>query len=70
MSRLFDAVLFDRDGTLVVDVPYNGDPERVEPVPGAADAVLVLVGLRGHGASLDLPGQRRERRSHGCGGHH
>ena len=20
------AVLFDRDGTLVVDVPYNGDP--------------------------------------------
>jgi D-glycero-D-manno-heptose 1,7-bisphosphate phosphatase len=24
-----DAVLFDRDGTLVVDVPYNGDPGRV-----------------------------------------
>ena len=23
------AVLFDRDGTLVVDVPYNGDPARV-----------------------------------------
>src|SRR6185503_16845014 len=33
------AVLFDRDGTLVVDVPYNGDPARVEPVPGAAAAV-------------------------------
>ena len=33
------AVLFDRDGTLVVDVPYNGDPERVAPVPGAAAAV-------------------------------
>ena len=27
-----DAVLFDRDGTLVVDVPYNGDPERVRPM--------------------------------------
>ena len=24
-----DAVLLDRDGTLVVDVPYNGDPARV-----------------------------------------
>jgi HAD superfamily hydrolase (TIGR01662 family) len=33
------AVLFDRDGTLVVDVAYNGDPDRVEPVPGAAAAV-------------------------------
>jgi HAD superfamily hydrolase (TIGR01662 family) len=33
------AVLFDRDGTLVVDVPYNGDPDRVAPVPGAAEAV-------------------------------
>ena len=29
------AVLFDRDGTLVVDVPYNGDPGQVRPVPGA-----------------------------------
>ncbi|MFD1214855.1 D-glycero-alpha-D-manno-heptose-1,7-bisphosphate 7-phosphatase, partial [Arthrobacter sp. GCM10027362] len=33
------AVLFDRDGTLVVDVPYNRDPELVRPMPGAA-AVL------------------------------
>jgi histidinol-phosphate phosphatase family protein len=30
------AVLFDRDGTLVRDVPYNGRPELVEPMPGAA----------------------------------
>jgi histidinol-phosphate phosphatase family protein len=37
-----EAVLFDRDGTLVVDVPYNGDPARVEPVPGAAAAVARL----------------------------
>ncbi len=34
-----EAILFDRDGTLVVDVPYNGDPDRVEPVPGAAEAL-------------------------------
>ncbi len=34
-----DAVLFDRDGTLVVDVPYNGDPERVLPMPGARAAL-------------------------------
>ncbi|HTI35452.1 MAG TPA: HAD family hydrolase, partial [Miltoncostaea sp.] len=36
------AVLLDRDGTLVVDVPYNGDPARVEPMPGAAEAVARL----------------------------
>ncbi|MFC5380410.1 HAD-IIIA family hydrolase [Aquipuribacter nitratireducens] len=33
------AVLFDRDGTLVHDVPYNGDPARVRPVAGAAAVV-------------------------------
>jgi histidinol-phosphate phosphatase family protein len=33
------AVLFDRDDTLVHDVPYNGDPARVEPVPGAREAL-------------------------------
>ncbi|XKH54933.1 HAD family hydrolase [Citricoccus nitrophenolicus] len=31
------AVLFDRDGTLVHDVPYNGDPDQVDPVDGARD---------------------------------
>lgn len=42
------AVLFDRDGTLVVDVPYNGDPARVRLVPGAERAVARLrqAGLR------------------------
>jgi HAD superfamily hydrolase (TIGR01662 family) len=35
-------VLFDRDGTLVVDVPYNGDPERVELIPGAREALDML----------------------------
>jgi hypothetical protein len=29
MDLAFDAVLFDRDGTLIRDVPYNGDPSRV-----------------------------------------
>jgi D-glycero-D-manno-heptose 1,7-bisphosphate phosphatase len=36
------AVLFDRDGTLVVDVPYNRDPALVEPMPTAVDAVRAL----------------------------
>ncbi|WP_037260843.1 HAD-IIIA family hydrolase [Kibdelosporangium aridum] len=40
------AVLFDRDGTLIKDVPYNGDPERVVPVPTAARA-LEMVRTRG-----------------------
>ena len=34
-----DAVLLDRDGTLIVDVPYNGDPERVVPMAGAREAL-------------------------------
>lgn len=47
-NQLFDAVLFDRDDTLVHDVPYNGDPNRVRPVPGAREAVdrLRRAGLR------------------------
>jgi HAD superfamily hydrolase (TIGR01662 family) len=36
------AVLFDRDGTLVVDVPYNGDPELVVAMPGAREALARL----------------------------
>ncbi|MFP8942089.1 D-glycero-alpha-D-manno-heptose-1,7-bisphosphate 7-phosphatase [Streptomyces fenghuangensis] len=36
------AVLLDRDGTLVEDVPYNGDPELVRPMPGAAEAMALL----------------------------
>ncbi|PWR16097.1 haloacid dehalogenase, partial [Micromonospora sicca] len=45
---LFDAVLLDRDGTLVEDVPYNGDPEKVRPVPDAREALdrLRAAGLR------------------------
>jgi D-glycero-D-manno-heptose 1,7-bisphosphate phosphatase len=36
------AVLFDRDGTLIRDVPYNGDPDRVEPMPTVLEAVALL----------------------------
>ena len=40
------AVLFDRDGTLVVDVPYCGDPTLVRPVPTAAAALSLLRAAR------------------------
>jgi histidinol-phosphate phosphatase family protein len=43
------AVLLDRDGTLVEDVPYNGDPARVRPLPGAREA---LERLRAAGVPL------------------
>ena len=36
------AVLFDRDGTLVQDMPYNGDPAAVRPMPGAEAALAKL----------------------------
>jgi histidinol-phosphate phosphatase family protein len=38
-EQALKALLVDRDGTLVVDVPYNGDPARVQPLPGAVEAV-------------------------------
>jgi HAD superfamily hydrolase (TIGR01662 family) len=37
-----ELVLFDRDGTLIEDLPYNGDPDRVRAIPGAADALASL----------------------------
>ncbi|MET8010051.1 HAD family hydrolase [Streptomyces sp. NPDC005271] len=39
LPGLPEAVLFDRDGTLIHDVPYNGDPDRVRLMPGARAAV-------------------------------
>ncbi len=47
-SRPVDAVLCDRDGTLVHDVPFNGDPDRVEPLPGVREGLdrLRAAGLR------------------------
>ncbi|VXB94393.1 D,D-heptose 1,7-bisphosphate phosphatase [Arthrobacter sp. 9AX] len=51
VSSKLRAVLFDRDGTLVVDVPYNGDPGRVMPVPGAKE---VLDALRAGGIATGV----------------
>jgi HAD superfamily hydrolase (TIGR01662 family) len=39
------AALFDRDGTLVRDVPYNGDPDLVRAMPRAGDVLRRLRGL-------------------------
>lgn len=41
-------MLFDRDETIVVDVPFNGDPARVEPAPNARALLdrLRAAGLR------------------------
>jgi D-glycero-D-manno-heptose 1,7-bisphosphate phosphatase len=36
------AVFFDRDDTLMVNVPYLGDPSKVEIFPEAAEALLTL----------------------------
>jgi histidinol-phosphate phosphatase family protein len=43
------AVLFDRDETIVIDVPFNGDPERVQPAP---EARRLLDRLRAAGLPL------------------
>ena len=45
------AVLFDRDGTLVHDVPYNGDPDRVHLMPQARE---VLDCLRSRGIATGV----------------
>lgn len=39
---MIKAVLFDRDGTLIHDVAYNGDPTRVQPIDGVAEALAEL----------------------------
>ncbi|HEU5483921.1 MAG TPA: HAD-IIIA family hydrolase [Microlunatus sp.] len=49
--RAVRAVLFDRDGTLIHDVPYLADPERVSPVEGAAH---VLQRLRSQGIRVGV----------------
>ena len=46
-----ELVLFDRDGTLVHDVPYNGDPALVAPVAEARES---LDRLRGIGIRVGL----------------
>ncbi|WP_203921367.1 D-glycero-alpha-D-manno-heptose-1,7-bisphosphate 7-phosphatase [Rugosimonospora africana] len=50
-GRRFGAALFDRDGTLIENVPYNADPRLVRPIPGAREA---LDRLRGAGLKLGV----------------
>jgi histidinol-phosphate phosphatase family protein len=45
------AVLFDRDGTLIIDVPYLNDPDGVRPVPQAG---RVLDQLRARGIAVGV----------------
>lgn len=45
------AVLFDRDGTLIHDVPYNGDPAVVRPIGPARE---VLDRLRDEGIPVGI----------------
>ncbi|GAA1336067.1 D-glycero-alpha-D-manno-heptose-1,7-bisphosphate 7-phosphatase [Arthrobacter roseus] len=45
------ALLLDRDGTLIIDVPYNGDPDKVRPLPGTAQT---LAQLRSRGIPLGV----------------
>lgn len=45
------AVLCDRDGTLVVDHPYNGDPARVVPLSGVRSG---LDRLRANGLAVAM----------------
>ncbi|MFE1316170.1 D-glycero-alpha-D-manno-heptose-1,7-bisphosphate 7-phosphatase [Kitasatospora phosalacinea] len=54
------AVLLDRDGVLVADIAYNGDPGRVYPRPGARAAVdeLRSLGVR-LGVLTQQPGVAR-----------
>jgi histidinol-phosphate phosphatase family protein len=47
--RPLEAVLLDRDGTLIEDVPYCGDPDLVRPLPGV---VAGLERLRARGLKL------------------
>jgi D-glycero-D-manno-heptose 1,7-bisphosphate phosphatase len=50
-NQRVEAVLFDRDGTLVVDMPYNGDPGCVSPV---IDAPAALRRLRTNGIATGV----------------
>jgi D-glycero-D-manno-heptose 1,7-bisphosphate phosphatase len=36
------AILFDRDGTLIVNVPHNADPDKVLPLPTVHEALALL----------------------------
>lgn len=46
---MIEAVLFDRDETLIADVPFNGDPDKVEVLP---EMRALLDALRAAGIKL------------------
>jgi len=46
-----EAILFDRDGTLIVNEPYSRDPAAVRAMPGAQHALRLL---RRHGFRLGV----------------
>lgn len=50
-ARIPRAVLFDRDGTLVEDVPYNGEPAAVRPM---REARAALARLRAAGVAIGI----------------
>jgi D-glycero-D-manno-heptose 1,7-bisphosphate phosphatase len=41
-SARASTVFLDKDGTLIDDLPYNVDPERIRLAPGAAQAIRLL----------------------------
>jgi histidinol-phosphate phosphatase family protein len=51
VSEVPELVLFDRDGTLARDFPYNGDPAWIRPMDGAREA---LDRLRARGVRLGV----------------
>ena len=61
-GRATAAVFLDKDGTLVKDVPYNVDPERVEFTPYALEGLRLLV-ARGYSLIVvtNQPGLALER---------
>lgn len=42
MTKLQPAVFLDKDGTLIDDVPYNVDPDRITLAPGAGEGLARL----------------------------
>jgi histidinol-phosphate phosphatase family protein len=50
------ALLCDCDGTLIRDVPYNGDATRVEALPGVGEA---LARARGRGLKVGIVSNQR-----------
>jgi D-glycero-D-manno-heptose 1,7-bisphosphate phosphatase len=41
-GQVIEAVMCDRDGTLIEDIPYNGDPTLVTALDGVVDGLALL----------------------------